>query len=551
MLKGFLKGRPPSQWNGYSVDRDDWSLIIDNEFLQIKEENNKSKFLKLFEHISDMDILGIDKGEGFGIAKQNEPTEDKTVQLSGEDEKDISEYMTDMNMSAVASVSSEGKTSTLCTERNNGDSIFSIHSVGKIFTGMLPLLLVERGILREADLGGAGLLKMKKSPIEAAFEDLEKQLHGRDGVVLYDDKIYYIDLQQKKVDQVPITDNNRKAYEELRLKFTDSYNPGMDGESNLIKAITGKTVLGKPIQISESAKTKLPASVVEQLKNVTLHDVMVHKGGFGDFVGNYVKDIKSSLENKIELPKIKSLEDFLLYANAELSEPGKTRYSNLGSLLVGLAAEHAYTEYQKVHSELPQLNFNGMLQEFIQKPSGMTTLTDRAPKDAKVNTSTTIAEPTPEALYLVANPSGGYWTCINDLQKFGEWLYDKSQQANFSRLLSGYGQEFHLDDQTLGHKGENPSASAMLSVSLTNGRVIATLSNSSRTDAHDLEESIRENIFSKPVNNTNSMVKDNTTAQFRGTLVELRGFPSTVTDEKDNMNSNNPFKTTPKPPWEQ
>ncbi|KTD06571.1 beta-lactam binding protein AmpH [Legionella gratiana] len=459
MIKGFLKERPPIQWNNTPVDRDQWSSIIDNEFREIESNLNKMKFLNLFEHISDMDILSIDKGEGFGIAKQNALKEEITVQLSREDERDISDYMTDMNMSASVSILSEGKTSTICTEGNDEKSIFSTHSVGKIFTGVLILRLVEQGILKEEDLN-------------------------------------------------------------------------------------------KPIQVSESAKAKLPAKVVERLKDVTLHDMMTHRGGLGDFVGNYVKDVKNSLEKEIKLPKIENLEDFLVYANDELSDQGKTRYSNLGSLLVGLAAEYAYAEYQKIHSELSPMHFNEMLQEFIQKPSGMITLTDRSPSGAKVNTSKTITEPTPESPHLIANPSGGYWTSVSDLQKLGQWLYNKAQQNDFARLISKYGQEFHLDDNTLGHKGENPSASAMLSVSLSNGRVIATLSNSSRTHAHDLEESIRENIFSKPVN---AIVKDEATHQFRDTLKQMKGLAPTPTEDNEIENKNpiTPFKTTPKPPWEQ
>lgn len=511
LIKGFLRGRPPSQWNDKAVDRDQWSLIIDDEFRQLDKDHNKNRFLKLFEHISDMDILDIDKGERFGIAKQNAPKKEISVMLSSEEESDISELMADMNMSAAVSICSEGRTSTLCTKGNDEDSIFSIHSVGKIFTGILVLHLIEQGILKEEDL-------------------------------------------------------NEK------------------------------------IQLSGSAKGKLPDAVVKRLKDVTLHDVMVHRGGFGDFVGNYVNDVRVSLESEVELPKVETLEDFLLYANGcgliklsidptdtqfdevgkllnhrngiifyndtiyyvdqkrksidqiaksegkkeainyfrnlfskipensyqkatpealeqiealtgrthaseQLSEKGEESYSNLGSLLVGLAAEHACDEYQKVHPEQPKLNFNDMLHEFIQKPSGMTVLTDRSPKDAKVNISTTIEEPTPEARYLVGNPSGGYWTSIRDLQKFGSWLYQKSQDADFARLISAYGQEFHLDANTLGHKGDNPSASAMLTVSLNNGRVIAVLSNSSRTHAHELEKSIREDIFSTPISDSLASVK--------------------------------------------
>lgn len=47
--------------------------------------------LKLFDHISDMDVLAIDKGEGFNIAKQNTPREDIVKQLSTHDEQEISE----------------------------------------------------------------------------------------------------------------------------------------------------------------------------------------------------------------------------------------------------------------------------------------------------------------------------------------------------------------------------------------------------------------------------------------------------------------------------
>lgn len=505
-VKSFIKGYPPEKWNDKEISREQWSSTVDSNFQSIQDGNlDQTLFLKLFEHLSDGDILEIDKGEGFGIAKQNTPREEIITPLMGEDEKDIAEYMDDSGMSAVASLGAEGTTTTLCTNGNDEESIFSIHSVGKIFTGMLVLSLVEQGVLQEEDLN-------------------------------------------------------------------------------------------KPIQISESAKAKLPASIVNRLAEVTLHDVMVHKGGFGDFVGNYAADVKSSLEKTSEQPKIEDLEDFLLYGNGcglikiaseqenlqfdeispllknrngiifhkdnlfyvdqnrksiepivvpegkkeaqevydffktllsqrednicqiatpeelervtsltgrthsseQLSAAGTARYSNLGSLLVGLAVEHAYAEYQKQHAG-PLLSFNDMLREFIQKPAGMAILTDRSPEGAKVNTSTTIPEPTPEAPHLVANPSGGYWTNVSDLRKLGEWLYQKCHNPDFGRLVETYGQEFHLDHDTLGHKGENPSASAMLSVSLRSGRVIAVLSNSSRTDAHVLEASIRKNVFSRPV----------------------------------------------------
>lgn len=505
-LKGFIKGHPPEKWNDKEINREQWSAIVDGEFQSMMDgDSNKENFLKLLEHLSDNDILVIDDGEGFGLAKQDTPREEITtpMTLTDEDKKHITDYMDDRGMSAVVAVTSGETTTTLCTNGNNDESVFSIHSVGKVFTGMLILTLLEKKVL--------------------SVDDLDK-----------------------------------------------------------------------PIQISESAKAKLPESVVKRLENVTLHQVMLHRGGLGDYLGNYVKDVQTSL--KTEQPHIENLEDFLLYGNGcglikippeqatiefdkisallknrngvilhndklfyvdqnrksiepivaiegikdaedafdslkellsgmkdnvcriatpqeleriasvtgrthsseQLFVAGEANYSNLGSLLVGLAAEHAYAKYQEQNNGSP-LSFNDMLREFIQKPAGMAILTDKSPEGAKVNTSTTIPEPTPEAPHLVANPSGGYWTSINDLRKFGEWLYEKCQNRDFGHLVETYGEEFHIDDHTLGHKGENPSASAMLSVSLKTGRVIAALSNSSRKDAHDLEASIRKNVFSRPV----------------------------------------------------
>lgn len=504
LIRGFIKGRPPAKWSGRAVDRDQWSKIVDAEFKSILEEKNRKRFLDLFQHITGNDILNIDKGERFGISLQNLSRVEVSGKLSDLDKDDINRYMADKNMSATVAICAQGELSELSSDNNKPDAVFSIHSVGKVFTGVIILDLINRGILDE-------------------------------------------------------------------------------------------DALSKPIEISESAKSKLPPEVVERLGLVTLtlHDVMLHKGGFGDFLGNYVDAVKAAVrKNNVspDAPKITNIEDFLQYSygyeidlilatekptlenlqakhhqlpalikhnesfyvyglmpdgteqlikldalkaleevhfnsenktirvskssfpeiyneitskkahpHAELSKKGEPRYSNLGSLLVGLAAEHAYAEYHKVHQEVHALDFNGMLKEFIQKPSGMKVLSDRSPADAKVNDRQNIVEPTPEARYLVGNPSGGYWTNAVDLSRFGVWLADKCKEPNFGRLVEQYGQEFHMDGHTLGHKGESPSASAMLSISLDDGRVIAALSNSGRNDAHILEEAIRTNIFSKNV----------------------------------------------------
>ena len=390
--------------------------MVETEFTSLLIDKDKQQFIKLFQHISDRDILQIDKGEGFGISLQNLQRVDITKSLSRDDKIDIHRYLSVKKIKATAVISAQGELSKFSTDDYKPDTIFSIHSVGKIFTGIIILDLIDRGILSE------------------------KALH-------------------------------------------------------------------EPIEISESAKLKLAKVaplVLGRLnsKTLTLHDVMVHKGGFGDFVGNYVDVIKNALNknsDKPDIPNINGIEDFLQYADNQVAEDEKTQeYSNLAFLLVGLAAEHAvYQKQQQV--ELPPLDFNGLLRAIIQVPSGMTHLTDEAPSGAKVNEREDLMEPnepTPEARYLVGNPSGGYWTSADDLRKFGEWLYGKClTEPNFRRLVETYGQEF-CSNQLICHQGENPSASAMLSVSLRDGRVIAALSNSGRHDAHELEEAVRTDLFS-------------------------------------------------------
>lgn len=418
-LKGFLKGIPPK-----GLSREDWSSVLEGEmqyenyppFNEVIINKNKKQFDYLFKHVQPIAVLSIDEGEGFGIAaKKREkyvdvPKEAVAKTLSNSDIEAINQYMKDTNMSAVTSISSNNHIVTISTEGNNENCVFSIHSVGKIMTGVLVLLFLEKGILQTKDLD-------------------------------------------------------------------------------------------EPIQINPELVKQLEEShplIAEQLKKVTLHEVMTHQGGFVDFMAGYVRSINSA-----KAPIIKNISDFLSYAKDQVNKGGQ-EYSNLGSLFVGLALEHAYENYRKNHQDQQPLNFYGLINEFIKNEAGMTNLSESAPQGAKVNLNNEIEEPTPEAPYLVASPCGGFWTSSDDLRKFGEWLYKKCKNGQedtpFMNLVKRYGEEFYNEKtNSIEHPGENPSASAMLSVSLNTGTVIATLSNSSRTDAHDLEAAINRNIFTQEV----------------------------------------------------
>ena len=82
----------------------------------------------------------------------------------------------------------------------------------------------------------------------------------------------------------------------------------------------------------------------------------------------------------------------------------------------------------------------------------MAHLSKSAPEGAKVNLSTTVkdGEPTPEAPYLVASPSGGLWTSAEDLRKFGQWLYGQciqsGKETSFMQYLKKFGGEFYTSE---------------------------------------------------------------------------------------------------------
>jgi hypothetical protein len=321
--------------------------------------------------------------------------------------------MADADMSAVASISSPNHPTTISTAENNNDSIFSIHSVAKIMTGVLVCVLLERNILNKSDLTST-------------------------------------------------------------------------------------------IQIDPSLLASLEIShpnIAKRLTEVTLLQAMTHNAGFVDYMRGYVNAIKISGDTK---PTINSISDFLTYANDRVSDINGGEYSNLGSLFVGIALEHAYQKHRLNQPELklPALDFYGLVNAFIKDEAGMHHLFSKAPPDAKVNSSTAIEEPTPEAIHLIASPSGGFWTSAEDLRKFGEWLYQKckvnGKDSEFMNIIRIFGNEFYNSEtNTIEHPGENPSASAMLSISLNTGTVIATVANSSRSDAHQLHDAIKRNLFVK------------------------------------------------------
>lgn len=300
--------------------------------------------------------------------------------ITSEDLKNLKEYIQDTQFSGVVYLSDEKNTYRVSSEQFESQEedhlIFAIHSIGKVYTGILTLIMVQEGAIKESSL------------------------------------------------------------------FS-------------------------PLEVSALAMQSLPLNVQQHIRKTTLYDTMIHRGGFGDYLRKYVDAIQSSLNAQQTPPILNQPEDFLTFSDEEVInlEPGESRYSNLGILLVGLSIQH---HYQK----LEPLDYNSILKKYILDRAGITLFCSKPPH-GNFNEEDPIAE------YLCGSPAGGYWTTIKHLHAFGEWIRQKCiQDSDFMDLVEKYGQEFYSpDNREIVHGGEIPSSSAFFSVFLDNGITIAIASN--------------------------------------------------------------------------
>jgi D-alanyl-D-alanine carboxypeptidase len=218
---------------------------------------------------------------------------------------------------------------------------------------------------------------------------------------------------------------------------------------------------------------------------VTVHHLLTHTGGTGDFFGPEFD------KHRLEL---RTLQDYVkLYGHRSLAfEPGsRWEYSNYGFLLLGLVVEKAsgqdYYEYVREH---------------IFKPAGMNS-TDSLPEDqlvpgrsvgyTKMNDareSRTNADTLP---YRGTSAGGGYST-VEDLLAFANALENhKLLDARHVDLLTtgkverpdggskygyGFGDEISADGvRCFGHGGGAPGMNGDLKICPQSGYVIAVLAN--------------------------------------------------------------------------
>jgi CubicO group peptidase (beta-lactamase class C family) len=218
---------------------------------------------------------------------------------------------------------------------------------------------------------------------------------------------------------------------------------------------------------------------------VTIHHLLTHTGGTGDFFGPEFD------KHRLEL---RTLRDYVkLYGERGLGfEPGtRWEYSNYGFLLLGLVVEKASGQ-----------DYYDYVREHIFKPAGMNS-TDSLPEDQSVPgrsvgytkmNGTTAWRPNGDTLPYRGTSAGGGYSTVEDLLAFANALENhKLLDAKNVDLLTtgkverpgggskygyGFGEEISADGvRCFGHGGGAPGMNGDLKICPQSGYVVAVLAN--------------------------------------------------------------------------
>jgi CubicO group peptidase (beta-lactamase class C family) len=246
------------------------------------------------------------------------------------------------------------------------------------------------------------------------------------------------------------------------------------------------------LQLVQDGKIKLTAPLGEYLPDypnkdvatkVTIHHLLTHTGGTGDFFGPEFD------AHRLEL---RTLQDYVkLYGRRGLEfEPGsKWSYSNYGFLLLGVIVE-------KVSGQ----NYYDYVRDHVYAPAGMTS-TGSLPEDQAVPQRSVgytkfsggeVWRPNKDTLPYRGTSAGGGYSTVEDLQRFADALANhKLLDAQHTELLTtgkmdtGNGDKYAYGfmDRTqggvrnFGHGGGAPGMNGELAVYPQSGYVVTVLAN--------------------------------------------------------------------------
>jgi D-alanyl-D-alanine carboxypeptidase len=215
---------------------------------------------------------------------------------------------------------------------------------------------------------------------------------------------------------------------------------------------------------------------------VTIHHLLTHTGGTGDFFGPQFDAHRQEL---------RALKDYVtLYGKRDLAfEPGsRWEYSNYGFLLLGLIVE-------KVSGQ----DYYDYVRDHVFKPAGMSS-TGSLPEDQNVPDRSigytkdggVTLHPNTDTLPPRATSAGGGYSTVEDLLRFANALNGhqllnehytdllttgKVEAGNGGKYAYGFGDNMQDGVRWFGHGGGAPGMNGDLKIFPQSGYVIAVLAN--------------------------------------------------------------------------
>lgn len=240
------------------------------------EQQNFSQFLSLLDHfnIDKLDLFNaLYKDKEFKLTSLRRP-------LSQQDQEDLKRYMKDINFSGVVCLSDGMTTYRFASEKfenlDEAHTNFSMHSVGKVYTGMLVLSLMEQGVITEEILDSP--LELDEAT-KASLQDYPAVLKRLEEVKMRDLMVHegglgdYLGKYDKAIQKALANQSDKNSppltitrLEEL-LPYAEEkvYPPGEERYSNL-----GILLVGLSIQHRYNQKYKTALSYGEILRKEVL-----------------------------------------------------------------------------------------------------------------------------------------------------------------------------------------------------------------------------------------------------------------------------------------
>jgi CubicO group peptidase (beta-lactamase class C family) len=274
-----------------------------------------------------------------------------------------------------------------------------------------------------------------------------------------------------------LADRERKIPNTLNTRFRI-------GSMN--KMFTGTAVL----QLVQAGKIKLEDPVGKYLTDypnrdiaakVTIHHLLTHTGGTGDFFGP---------EFDAHRRELRTLQDYvkLFGARGPGFEPGsRWSYSNYGMLLLGVIIERA-----------SGVGYYDYVQDHIFKPAGMTGTASLSEDEVVADRSVGYMnrdgawKPNTDTLPYRGTSAGGGYSTVEDLVRFANALTShRLLNAHYTDLLTtgkvetggggkyayGFNESVVQGVRSFGHGGGAPGMNGDLRIYPQSGYVIAVLSN--------------------------------------------------------------------------